>query len=573
MAPPALLLNSVLIFYLVANRTLRGTLQYHAVLALLIVTFLTNSIEVPRIIHYLHLGIVLPQTDLNCLIWQCCDYLLFSSVNVLMCWTSIERYLFIFHRNLFTTARGRLLYHYIPFVVIIVYLALFYIGAIFIYPCDAQFDFSQPLCGFPCYTTQAVISFYDLFAHSFCPMCVDVSLDIVLIIRVLYRKRVGLLQQRHHHHAKEWQQNCKMIVQLLSITCAYLVFQVPFDVMLKPRNDQTDLRLGNMLSWTLILRILFSTTLWQIVTDARTVVTSHQNPSDVKHFEHKLDTNIGYWSPSTSSIDWCERNYVVTQYIAEFWNCISSFSMCILGAILFVRGLYNKLETRFLLSSLGFAFVGLGSAYFHGTLTHLGQMFDELPMVYSMIVWWFILFRMNDSKTIKSIIFAIDLSVLFGVFYGLLWTYVHSLQTFVLVFQAHMSLMVIGAIIKLIYLYRQPYHHIYQLKYIIIVYIVLLISAFVSWTVDQQLCEIFNNKSPFNPQLHAWWHVLGAFHCHLGIVCSEAMRLLTIKYKQHKSKNPKQPFKPENNIHFVLYLGLPYVDYSKETQTTERKDQ
>ncbi|CAF1291155.1 unnamed protein product [Adineta ricciae] len=529
MAPPALLLNSLLIFYLVADRTLRGTLHYHAVLALLIVTFLTNSIEVPRIIHYLHLGIVLPQTDLNCLIWQCCDYLLFSSVNVLMCWTSIERYLFIFHRNLFTTARGRLLYHYIPFVIIIVYLVLFYIGVIFIYPCDAQFDFSQPLCGFPCYTTQAVISFYDLFAHSFCPMCVDVSLNVVLIIRVLYRKRVGLLQQQQHHHAKEWQKN--------------------------------------------FLRILFSTTLWQIMADARTVVTSHQNPSDVKHFEHKLDTNIGYWSPSTSSIDWCERNYVVTQYIAEFWNCISSFSMCILGAILFVRGLYNKLETRFLLSSLGFAFVGLGSAYFHGTLTHLGQMFDELPMVYSMIVWWFILFRMNDSKTIKSIIFAIDLSVLFGVFYGLLWTYVHSLQTFVLVFQAHMSLMVIGAIMKLIYLYRQPYHHIYQLKYIIIVYIVLLISAFVSWTVDQQLCETFNNKSPFNPQLHAWWHVLGAFHCHLGIVCSEAMRLLTIKYKQHKSRNPKQPFKPENNIQFVLYLGLPYVDYSKETQTPERKIQ
>ncbi|CAF1159134.1 unnamed protein product [Adineta ricciae] len=229
--PPALLLNSVLIFYLVADRTLRGTLQYHAVLALLIVTFLTNSIEVPRIIHYLHLGIVLPQTDLNCLIWQCCDYLLFSSVNVLMCWTSIERYLFIFHRNLFTTARGRLLYHYIPFVVIIVYLALFYIGVIFIYPCDAQFDFSQPLCGFPCYTTQAVISFYDLFAHSFCPMFVDVLLNIVLIIRVLYRKRVGLLQQRHHHHAKEWQQNCKMIVQLLFITCTYLMFQVPFDVI------------------------------------------------------------------------------------------------------------------------------------------------------------------------------------------------------------------------------------------------------------------------------------------------------------------------------------------------------
>jgi dihydroceramidase len=225
---------------------------------------------------------------------------------------------------------------------------------------------------------------------------------------------------------------------------------------------------------------------------------------------------------------------------------------------------------------LGFGFVGLGSAYFHGTLTHLGQMADELPMVYSMIIWWFILFRMNEFKQIKSKLFAIDILIVFGIFYGLLWTYVHSLQTFVLIFQGHMSLMVLGGIITLIYLYRQPNHHVYRLKYLLVVYVSLLISAFVCWTMDQQLCERMNSGSRLNPQLHAWWHVLGAAHCHLGIVCAEAMRLLSIKYKQHQVKNPQssnQPFKPENHLHIVFYLGLPYVDYSKEKQTIEAKAQ
>ena len=312
------------------------------------------------------------------------------------------------------------------------------------------------------------------------------------------------------------------------------------------------------------------------VIDARGVVASHIRPSEVKHFEPELDTNIGYWSPSTSSIDWCEHNYAITQYIAEFWNCLSSFSMCILGGILFVRGLYNKIENRFLWSSLGLTLVGLGSAYFHGTLTHFGQMADELPMVYSMIIWWFILFRMNDFKPIKNKLFGIDLSIIFGIFYGLLWTYVHSLQTFVLIFQAHMSLMVLGGIIILIYLYHQSYHHVSLLKYLLIVYVALLILAFVCWIIDQQLCERLNTVSAFNPQLHAWWHVFGAVHCHLGLVCAEAMRFLTLKYRQHQVKNPRyaaQSFKPDEHLHVVFYLGLPYLDYSKEEQLNNEKAQ
>ena len=316
--------------------------------------------------------------------------------------------------------------------------------------------------------------------------------------------------------------------------------------------------------------ILCHTLLWYVGTDARTIVASHSNPSAVKHFERRLDTTIGHWSPSTSSIDWCERNYVITPYLAEFWNCLSSFSMCILGGILFIRGVYHKIEMRFLLSSLGFVSVGLGSAYFHGTLTHLGQMADELPMVYSMIIWWFLLFRMNEFKSFNRPLFTIDLVVVFGILYSLLWTYVHSLQTFVLIFQAHMGLMVLGGIVKFVYLYRQPHHYTVQLKYLLIVYVGLLVSAFVCWLVDQQLCDRLNTVRELNPQLHAWWHVLGAVHCHLGIVCGEAMRLLSVKSQEQQinsARSPGQPFKPDEHLHIVYYLGLPYVDYSKENET------
>jgi hypothetical protein len=226
--PPALICNSILVYYLIADRTLRHTLHYHAILALLIVSLLTNLIELPRIIRYLHIGIVMPQTDINCLIWQFCDYLLFSTLNVLLLWASIERHLLIFHANLYATAKHRLYYHYSPFIVIIVYLILFYIMVIFVYPCDAQFDFTQPLCGYPCYTTHANISLYDLFAHTMIPLCLDICLDIGLVLRAFCRKRVGLQQQQR----AQWRKYRKMIFQLLLISSPYTLLQIPYTIVL-----------------------------------------------------------------------------------------------------------------------------------------------------------------------------------------------------------------------------------------------------------------------------------------------------------------------------------------------------
>ena len=76
-----------------------------------------------------------------------------------------------------------------------------------------------------------------------------------------------------------------------------------------------------MLSLLILLIFLFS-----IEVQCRTIV---------KHFEKEIDDKIGYWSPSTSSIDW---------YIAEFCNCLSSLVMCLFAGMLFVHGFKNRIE-------------------------------------------------------------------------------------------------------------------------------------------------------------------------------------------------------------------------------------
>jgi dihydroceramidase len=52
-------------------------------------------------------------------------------------------------------------------------------------------------------------------------------------------------------------------------------------------------------------------------------------------FELKRDVSeiIGFWGPSTSSVDWCESNYEITEYMAEFNNTLSSLSLVLAGLL------------------------------------------------------------------------------------------------------------------------------------------------------------------------------------------------------------------------------------------------
>lgn len=227
LTPFALICNLILVYYLMMDRILRRAIHNHGMLALLFTTLCTNLIEVPRIINYLNIGIVFPQNEINCLIWQWCDYLLFAMVNLFILWISIERYLIIFHHNLYRTTNHRLFYHYLPLIVIPIYVILFYVIVIYVYPCKSQYDYHQPLCGSPCYTIEAAISMYDLIVHTWIPLFGGIILNIIFLIRVIYRKRVGLQHENAHQHRHR-----KMVIQVLCLSSLYIVCQSPFSGIL-----------------------------------------------------------------------------------------------------------------------------------------------------------------------------------------------------------------------------------------------------------------------------------------------------------------------------------------------------
>ncbi|CAE6459164.1 unnamed protein product [Rhizoctonia solani] len=97
----------------------------------------------------------------------------------------------------------------------------------------------------------------------------------------------------------------------------------------------------------------------------------------------------GFWGNHTSTIDWCENNYVHTRFIAETYNTLSNVPFVVLAvvgavAVLQPNGGFRPLPhaRRFMLMHALLALVGTGSFVFHATLKWKAQvMFDEMPML------------------------------------------------------------------------------------------------------------------------------------------------------------------------------------------------
>ncbi len=160
-------------------------------------------------LSYLHTGISLVQSDNFCKFWSAQDFVLGGIILMLMSYSSIERYLFIFHRTFIF--RHLIILHYSPVIICIIYPFFFYIGIIYIYPCINYFDYTINLCGGPCYVFDQLPSTFDLIVNLALIEMIGVLTNIVLVSRVLCKK-YRMKQQN------KWKKNRRLLIQVLSIT-------------------------------------------------------------------------------------------------------------------------------------------------------------------------------------------------------------------------------------------------------------------------------------------------------------------------------------------------------------------
>lgn len=83
---------------------------------------------------------------------------------------------------------------------------------------------------------------------------------------------------------------------------------------------------------------------------------------------------------SHSSINWCELDYVKSNFIAEYWNTLTGIFLCLSSIYCYRKNnsqyFYNLNYSTYLLF-----LVGIGTILFHGTLIYFWQLFDEIPMM------------------------------------------------------------------------------------------------------------------------------------------------------------------------------------------------
>jgi hypothetical protein len=103
-----------------------------------------------------------------------------------MSWTSIERYLFIYHERLIM--RHYILLHYGPIGCIVLYGPLFYLCAILWYTCQPSYDIHRYVCGGACYQYRLGLGLIGWTGNMLSNVFIIFIVNIIIIIRHLMQK-------------------------------------------------------------------------------------------------------------------------------------------------------------------------------------------------------------------------------------------------------------------------------------------------------------------------------------------------------------------------------------------------
>jgi len=228
---------------------------------------------------------------------------------------------------------------------------------------------------------------------------------------------------------------------------------------------------------------------------------------------------VPFWGPPTANIDWCEPNYAVTPFVAEFWNTLSSFVLSIYGFYGVWSCIKFRLDYSIFWTHMILVVTGIGSAAFHGTLLYSCQLSDELPMIYGNIFLCYLIFADTISSPRLARVLPIILTSI-SVFISILMFRDPGNP---LVLQLGYVSQVIAIVIRSSII-AKTYPTTRRL-YIISFSTYGLAAVF--WITEQVFCKFVQ---PF--QFHAWWHILAGYGTFYFILFATYYRLTILQQRK-----------------------------------------
>ncbi|KAF2089062.1 alkaline ceramidase [Saccharata proteae CBS 121410] len=127
----------------------------------------------------------------------------------------------------------------------------------------------------------------------------------------------------------------------------------------------------------------------------------------------------GFWSPVTSTLNWCEEDYYATIYSAEIINTLTNLLFMYLAFKGIANCIRNEHDTIFLVTFFGYLLVGTGSFLFHTTLKYPMQLVDELSMIYTTCLMFYASFSHKRSRvySVSLAVFLIALALFITLYY------------------------------------------------------------------------------------------------------------------------------------------------------------
>ena len=218
---PSLICSLCLIIYVAIDRNRRHALQNHTIVLILVFGLPIQLMDINLYLVFFHYGSVHPSTPAVCLLWWLADYGFYIGGIILMAWLAVERHILIFHDRWVSNRKGRFLFHYLPLIILVTYILLFYVVAIFLLPCENTYDYKVPVCGAsPCYQLYGILGMWESIVNTTVPILLEGIFSIGLIIRVQWQKQ-------RLHQSNKWAKQRRMIIQLFLISSLNVNLNLP----------------------------------------------------------------------------------------------------------------------------------------------------------------------------------------------------------------------------------------------------------------------------------------------------------------------------------------------------------